>query len=138
MSTQDNHGFGPSRVGGNLFVDEIFQVLGQFGHKFRTWGDSIGIKWVVFGNFQPLQNSLFQIFFCFVRGPKSSGTLLVHLGTGSHSINCHIEHTFWFYDFEKMLNIREDSGVHLVIRHPTKGVIIRMSARVENGVHVQI
>mmetsp|Transcript_15613 Transcript_15613/g.33183 ORF Transcript_15613/g.33183 Transcript_15613/m.33183 type:complete len:200 (+) Transcript_15613:2477-3076(+) len=72
-----------------------------------------------------------------LRGTEASSPLLIHLRARSHAVNSHVHKLLGAYDSEETVQVQEDVLIHVLLilrRRP----ILRMAARVNDAIHIQV
>lgn len=87
----------PKLVSGYFVSYEILEVLIEFSHEKCSWGNAIGVESGLLGYFHALGFCLLLQQFGFLGSPEASASLLIYLGTRSHSIDGHEEQLLRLY-----------------------------------------
>ncbi len=108
VSREDDLHIAPIRVFGDLLGDEVFELLGEFGHKGCTGRDTVGVEGLFLRQNFATALGLFLDFLGFLGGSETTRTLLVHLSSRRNTIDGEEENLLGFNLVEEMLYICKD------------------------------
>lgn len=107
--------------------------------EMRTWSNTVAVKAIPLWDLFSLGSSLVYNLLHFLRSPKPSTSLLVHLCSRRHSIDGQKEELLGFDDGEEMRDVGEDGQEDGFFRDSEGSVVIvRVGAVMDDSVHVQI
>ena len=127
------------------FSDISFNSFGQVEHKFCTWSDDVWVEsLLLLTNFNavlsPVPLDLFRnrvLFLGINCSPEPSRSLLVHLGSGSNSVDCHVHSLPGHDNAHYSVDVLKYGTEHLSLRL-RGGFIHWVTTRMDDAIHVQV
>jgi hypothetical protein len=129
----------PVYVLGDLFVDEVLELLRELRHKCSARRDAVAVERFLGRHFYAFADGLLPSLFSIESGSETSRTLLVHLGARSDTIDGHEKELLGLDLAKQMLDVVEDGDEHLVFglaRRDAIGIVV--GAVVDNSVHIKL
>ena len=142
----------PESVIGHFIFDVLADSQGHVREESGAWGDQVRVKALLvdvlldIADISVLLAVLFQQlqFFLFVLGSlhgcsEPSGTLLVHFGPGSHSVNGQVEEFAGTNDVHDLIDVDEDVLALLVeVLRNSDIFVFGVDAGMDQPVHVDV
>mmetsp|Transcript_18632 Transcript_18632/g.46739 ORF Transcript_18632/g.46739 Transcript_18632/m.46739 type:complete len:222 (-) Transcript_18632:118-783(-) len=129
----------PGGVRGDLVVDPVLEADAEIGHECGARGDAVGVEGLdVFRDVVSSRDRLCHGALGVLRAAKAARPLLVHLRARRDAVDREVHHFLGAHDPVEPLGVLEHALEHRLDVHDHHFVVVRMSALVDDTIHVEV